>query len=129
MTTLVLDSGGINALANQRTRLLELRRRDAWPARVPSVVLVEALTGDHRRDTAANRLLKMCQISDVTELTAREAARLRGATGRAGSISVTDAVVVAFASTCDAPVILTSDPKDLGALADHARQRIVISPT
>lgn len=127
--TLVLDSGGVSTLANQRTRLLELRRREAWPARVPSVVLVEALTGDHRRDTAANRLLKMCQISDVTELTAREAARLRGATGRAVSISATDAIVVAFASTCDAPVILTSDPSDLGALADHAQQSILISPT
>jgi predicted nucleic acid-binding protein len=129
VTTLVLDSGGVTALAAQRTRLLELRRREAWPARVPSVVLVEALTGDHRRDIAANRLLKMCQIGDVTELMAREAARLRGSTGRAGSISATDAIVVAFASTCDAPVILTGDPKDLGALADYARQPILISPT
>jgi predicted nucleic acid-binding protein len=129
VTTLVLDSGGVSALATQRARLLELRRRQAWPAKVPSVVLVESLTGDHRRDTAPNRLLKMCQISDVTGLIAREAARLRGATGRAGSISATDAVVVAFASTCDAPVILTSDPKDIGALADHARKPILVSAT
>ena len=28
--TLVLDSGGVTALANERTGLLELRRREAW---------------------------------------------------------------------------------------------------
>jgi predicted nucleic acid-binding protein len=127
MTTLILDSGGVGALATQRARLAELRRRGLWPAQVPSVVLAEALTGDHGRDVAANRLLKACQISDVTELLAREAARLRGATGRAGTIAAMDATVVAFASACSAPVILASDPKDLGALADHAQQLIVIS--
>jgi predicted nucleic acid-binding protein len=129
MTTLVLDSGGVSALATQRARLAELRRRGLWPAQVPSVVLAEALTGDHRRDVAANRLLKACQIRDVTEILGREAARLRGATGRAGTIAATDAIVVAFAAACSAPVILTSDSKDLGALAAHAGQSIRISPT
>ena len=33
--TLVLDSGGITALAGQRARLAELRRRGLWPAQVP----------------------------------------------------------------------------------------------
>jgi predicted nucleic acid-binding protein len=129
VTTLILDSGGVSALATQRARLAELRGRGLWPAQVPSVVLAEALTGDHRRDVASNRLLKACQIRDVTELLGREAARLRGATGRAGTITATDAIVVAFASACSAPVILTSDPKDLGALADHAKQSILVSTT
>ena len=128
MATLILDRGGVGALATQRARLAELRRRGLWPVQVPSVVLAEALTGDHGRDVAANRLLKACQIRDVTELLAREAARLR-ATGRAGTIAAMDATVVAFASACSAPVILASDPKDLGALADHAQQPIVISAT
>jgi hypothetical protein len=128
VTTLILDSGGVSALAAQRARLAELRRRGLWPAQVPSVVLADALTGDHRRDVAANRLLKACQIRDVTELRGREAARLRGA-GRAGTITATDAIVVAFASACSAPVILTCDPKDLGALADHAGQSIFVSTT
>jgi hypothetical protein len=128
VTTLILDSGGVSALAAQRARLAELRRRGLWPAQMPSVVLADALTGDHRR-VAANRLLKACQIRDVTELRGREAARLRGATGRAGTITATDAIVVAFASACSAPVILTSDPKDLGALADHAGQSIFVSTT
>jgi predicted nucleic acid-binding protein len=127
VTTLVLDSGGVTALASRRARLAQLRQRGLWPAQVPSVVLAEALTGDHRRDFAANRLLKACQIRDVTELLSREAARLWGATGRAGTITATDAIVVSFASICSAPVIMTSDPKDLSTLAGHARQPILIT--
>lgn len=64
--TLVLDAGGITALAGQRARLMELRRRGLWPAQVPSIVLAEALTGDHRGDFHANRLLRACQVRDVT---------------------------------------------------------------
>lgn len=129
MRPLVLDSGGLSALATQRARLAELRRRGLWPAQVPSVILAEALTGDHRRDFAANRLLRACQIRDVTELVAREAARLRTATGRAGTIAATDAIVAAYASTLHAPVILTNDPTDLTALADHAVQPIAVFAT
>jgi hypothetical protein len=125
--TLVLDAGGVSALAGQRARLVELRRRGAWPAEVPSVVLTEALTGDHRRDFYANRLLRACQIRLVTEPHAREGARLRTATGRAATISATDAIVAAFASACPAPIVLTSDPRDLTALAEHAARPVMIA--
>jgi hypothetical protein len=53
--------------------------------------LAEALTGDHRRDFHADRLLRACQIRDVTEPCAREAARLRTATGHAAAISAANA--------------------------------------
>ena len=76
-----------------------------------------------------NRLLRTCQIRDVTERVAREAARLRTATSRAGTIAATDAIVVAFASTLKAPVVLTSDPTDLTALADHVLQPIAVVAT
>jgi predicted nucleic acid-binding protein len=125
--TLVLDAGGVSALAGQRARLMELRRRGAWPAQVPSAVLAEALTGDYRRDFQANRLLRACQIRDVTEPHAREGARLRAATGRGATISATDAIVAAFASACPDPVVLTSDPGDLAALTKHAARRITIA--
>jgi predicted nucleic acid-binding protein len=125
--TLVLDAGAVSALAGQRARLIELRRRGAWPAEVPSVVLAEALTGDHRRDFYANRLLRACQIRPVMEPHAREGARLRTATGRAATISATDAVVAAFASACPDPIVLTSDPRDLTALAEHAARPITIA--
>lgn len=127
--TLILDSGGLSALAGQRARLAELRRRGQWPAQVPAVVLTEALTGDHRRDFPTNRLLRACQVREVSEPVARAGARLRTATGRAGTISAVDAVVAAYAETCPEPVVLTSDPGDLTALAAHAGRRITVVRT
>lgn len=117
--TLVLDAGGLTALARQRARLHELRRRGLWPAQVPAVVLTEALTGDHRRDFHVNRLLRACQVCDVDEVQAREAARLRTATDGARGISAVDAVVAALAGAGPDAVVLTSDPLDLRALAEH----------
>lgn len=124
--TLVLDSGGITALAGQQARLRELRRRGQWPAEVPAVVLTESLTGDHRRDFAANRLVRACLVRDVDELLARRAAALRTSTRRADSISATDAVVAAFAEQSPDPVVLTSDPDDLTALTAHARHPVTV---
>lgn len=125
--TLILDSGGISALAGQRARLTELRRRGLWPAQVPAIVLAEALTGDHRRDFHANRLLRACQIRHVNEPLGRAAAQLRTATGRAGTISAADAVVAAYADVCPEPLVLTSDTADLTALAAHTHRRITIA--
>ncbi len=127
--TLVLDSGGVSALVRQRARLAELRHIGAWPPQVPAVVLAESLAGDHRHDFHANQLLRMCQVHDVDESLAREAAALRTATNRAGSISAVDAIVVAFAARQSAPVVLTTDPDDLGALAAQALQHITITGT
>ena len=125
--TLVLDSGGISALAGHRARLTELRRRGLWPAQVPAVVLAEALTGDHRRDFHANRVLRACQIRDVDETLGRAAAQLRTATGRAGTISAADAIVAAYADGCPEPLVLTSDAADLTALAAHTRRRVAVA--
>lgn len=122
--TLILDSGGLTALAGQRAKLAELRGRGLWPAQIPSVVLTEALTGDHRRDFTTNRILRACQVRDVGELMARAAAHLRTATGRAGRISAVDAVVVAHAASIPESIVLTSDPDDLTALAGTAPQGI-----
>jgi hypothetical protein len=126
--TLILDSGGITALAGQRARLAELRRRGLWPAQVPAVVLVEALTGDHRRDFHTNRLLRTCQIRDVSEPLARSAAHLRTASGRASAISAADAIVAAYADTCPEPIVITSDPAASTALTAHAGRRIKVAP-
>ena len=125
---LVLDSGGVSALAGQRARLVELRRRGLWPPLVPSVVLTEALTGDHRRDFHANRLLGMCQIKSIDEQLARQAAALRTATGIASDISATDAVVVSLGAQLEGASILTSDPGDLRALAAQSESAISITP-
>lgn len=126
MTTFVLDSGGISALAGQREYLVSLRARLNGPPLVPIIVLVETLTGDHRRDHDTNRLLRLCDIRHVDEVLVRDAARLRTLTGRAGTISATDAIVAAFADLQHDPVVLTSDPKDLIALAEHAKRPMAI---
>jgi hypothetical protein len=120
-------AGGRRGLADQRARLMELRARGLWPAQIPSVVLAESITGDHRRDFHANRLLRACQIRAAAEPHAREAARLRTATGRPATITATGGVVAAFASTCPSPIVLTSDPRDLAALAEHAARPITIA--
>jgi hypothetical protein len=61
VTRLVLDSGGLTRLSARRrdsAALIAVFRRDGlWPPLVPSVVLVEALSGRQRRDAAVNRLL------------------------------------------------------------------------
>ncbi len=124
--TLVFDSGGLSALVGQRARLRELLDRGLWPAQVPAVVLAESLTGDHRRDFHTNRLLRTCQVRDVDETQAREAARLRTATGRFASISAVDAIVAALAGASADAVVLTSDPLDLIALAAHAASPISV---
>lgn len=128
--TLVLDAGGVTALARERARLRVLRDRGQWPAQVPAVVLAEALTGDHRRDHATNRLLRACQIRPVTELQARAAAALRAATGRAGEISGTDAIVAAVAAVAvehgHEAIVLTSDLRDLRDLTAHSTTSVTV---
>ncbi|MGQ0745114.1 MAG: type II toxin-antitoxin system VapC family toxin [Acidimicrobiales bacterium] len=118
--TLVLDSGGISMLVENRARLEELRRRGEWPALVPAVVLTEALTGDHRRDFQQNRLLRSCDICPTDEILARRAAALRTAVGRARAPSAVDAIVVALADDVGGATVLTGDLRDLRALAQHA---------
>jgi hypothetical protein len=127
--TLVLDSDGITMLAGNRARLEELRRRGEWPALVASVILVEALTGDHRRDFHENRLLRTCEIRSVDETLARQAARLRASVSGRRSPSAADAVVVALADDVGGAVVLSSDPGDLRALARHTTNDVRIAST
>lgn len=127
--TLILDSGGVSALAGQRGRLAELRRRGEWPPQVPAVVLTESLTGDHRRDLHAIQLIRMCQVRDVGEPLAHEAASMRTRTGRAATISAVDAIVAALATAYPAPVVLTSDPDDLRALAETSDIPVAVAST
>ncbi|MDN5932908.1 MAG: PIN domain-containing protein, partial [Pseudonocardia sp.] len=124
--TLVLDSGGVSLLAASTADTARFRLRFGWPALVPSVVLAESLTGDHRRDHATNGFLQSCSVVDVDEHDAREAARLRTLTGRAGTITAVDAIVAALAARHREPVVLTGDPGDLGALVAHSRVPVTI---
>jgi hypothetical protein len=117
---LVLDSGGVSRLARRRqdsAALIAVFKRDGlWPPVVPSAVLAESITGRQRSDANINRFLKTCDIiEELPERLARRAGALR-AFARQGS--AVDAIVVALAEPGGA--VLTSDLKDLRALATHA---------
>lgn len=124
--TVILDAHGLSALAIKRAYLQELRRRGEWPAVVPSVVLTEALTGDHRRDHQENRLLRACDVRPVDELAARAAGTLRSETGGRRIPSAVDAIVVAVADNVGGGTVLTSDPADLRALASHTTNPVIV---
>jgi predicted nucleic acid-binding protein len=115
----VLDSGAVSALAERSVRalaLLEALRDVGTLPRVPTVVLVESLRGDARRDAPTHRFLRMCEIVEGVPFgLARRAAELRA---RARRGSAVDALVVAMAEPNG--VVLTSDVGDLTALATHA---------
>jgi predicted nucleic acid-binding protein len=125
--TVVLESHGVTVLAGDRARLGELRRRGEWPAIVPSVVLTEALTGDHRRDYDENRLLRTCDIRPVDEVLARSAARLRASTKTRRAPSAVDAIVVAIADDVGGATVLSSDTGDLRALARNTVNNVTIA--
>ena len=125
--TIVLDAHGLTALAARRADLEELRRRGEWPAIVPSVVLTEALTGDHRRDYHQNRLLRTCEIRSVDEVVARAASALRTRVGGRRRPSAVDATVVAMADAAGGATVLSSDPRDLRALAGYANNHVPVS--
>lgn len=124
--TLILDSHGVTRLAGDRARLAELRNREEWPPLVPTVVLTEALTGDHRRDYHENRLLRTCDLRAVDEVLAREAAALRAQVQARRIPSAVDAIVVAVADQAEGGIVLSSDPSDLRPLARHTHHPVRI---
>ncbi len=125
MSVLVLDSGGVSRLARQTqdaAALIAVFKRDGiWPPVVPSVVLVECLSGRQRTDALVNRFLKTCDVvEDLSERLARRAAALRAQARRGSAV---DAVVVALADPGGA--VLTGDMDDLRALAACADDVLV----
>lgn len=117
---LALDSGGLSRLSARTKTAVSLIRafqaQELWPPVVPTMVLVESLHGDPRRDANTHRFLKMCIIdASVSESTARRAAELRR---RARAGSAVDALVVAIAEP--GGTVLTGDRADIEALAAHA---------
>jgi hypothetical protein len=100
-----------------------LRAEGLWPPVVPSVVLVECLTGEGPRDATQNRFLRTCDVTDTIALSlARRAAWLRA---RARTGSAVDAIVTVAAEP--GGTVLTGDPADLRALASFATD-VTIEP-
>ena len=120
--TVVLDGAGLHAWAQRvpprelLTVMEVLRRRGAGQVLVPSVVTVEALTGD-ARDAPVNLTLEQVDVDESLPLDrTRTAARLRQGT----AASAVDAVVVEAAARTRAAFLVTSDPGDMTALLDRA---------
>ena len=126
---LVLDSGGLSALAEQSgDAIATLRMSRAAAARVvvPSVVIAESLRGD-AADARTNQILSGLVTVEIGEREAREAARLKRASRMTGVQHTIDALVVAVASLAGGGAILTSDVEDIAALAS-ARPDLVVVP-
>jgi predicted nucleic acid-binding protein len=126
VTRLVLDSGGVSRLARRSQDAAALItvfvRQGTWPPVVPTVVLVECLSGRPPHDAVTNRFLKTCDVvDDVSEHLARRAGVLRAAARRGSAV---DALVVAIAEPSGS--VLTGDIGDLQALAAHAEDVSVI---
>lgn len=124
--TVILDSHGVARLAGDRARLGELRNQGEWPPLVPTVVLTEALSGDHRRDYHENRLFRTSDLRDVDEALAREAAALRVQVQARRIPSAVDAIEVAVADQAGGGTVLSGDPGDLRALARHTHNPVRI---
>jgi predicted nucleic acid-binding protein len=126
---IVLDSGALSALAEE-SRTFRVALREALRKRasvvVPTAVIAEATTGDHRRDANVNRTLKQVSLVALDPRLARSAAALRHAHKRAGAGTI-DAIVVATADLVPGTEILTSDPTDLRLLASVRGQTHIIS--
>ncbi len=119
--TVVLDGAGLQAWARRvppRSLLAVmevLRRSGAGRVLVPSVVTVEALTGDDR-DAAVNQTMKGLDVDERLPLIRTwKAARMRQGTGA----SAVDAVVAEAATRSRAAYLVTSDPDDMTALIER----------
>src|SRR3989440_8995157 len=117
---LILDSGGVSMLAERSTQVAALitvfKRDGLWPPLVPSVVLVECLSGRPDSDARTNRFLKTCDVRTMPEeRLARRAAHIRGLARRGSAV---DAVVVAAAEP--GGTVCGGDVDDLRSLAARA---------
>lgn len=121
-TRIVLDTAGLEAWSRRRPpdqliAVMEVARA-ARSSRVvvPSVVLVEALTGS-RSDAGIDRRLGAVLVEDHLPVPrARRAASLRQGT----DASAVDAVVAEAAHRHAAHCVVTSDPGDLSTLLERA---------
>jgi predicted nucleic acid-binding protein len=115
---LTLDSGALVAYEQNDNRVrawLDKASKVGPPPVVPTVVIAEVWRGGQRSARVA-RLLKHCQIRDVTQEVARQAGDLMGRT--TAEYGAVDAIVVVVAAERGDDV-LTSDEGDLTVLADE----------
>lgn len=124
MSSLVLDAGAFLAVERgDRAVAAQLRaaQHGALQLRSTGAVIAQVWRESAGRQVALARLLKAVDVRSVDQALGRAAGVLLG---RAGAGDAVDATVVAVAVTGDR--ILTSDPGDIGALADASGRSIVV---
>lgn len=124
MTDVVLDSGPLSmwAAADRRMlAILEAVQRAGGVAFVPTVCLVESLTG-RPQDAHLHRLLKGVRIVPLDASGARGAAERRATVD---SDDVADPVVVATAARLRATIVST-DPDDMRSMASAMQPEVLV---
>ncbi len=122
MRTLVLDTGALIALHRRSSniwKLLDEAQRTGADVLIPAGTLAESVRGG-QRDVLIDRLVARpnIQVTAHDEQRARSAGRLLARTRTSDAI---DALVVAEALRHDRVIIATSDPHDIGDLAQAHR--------
>lgn len=123
MVALSFDAGVLIALERRDARAWAWMRRATereLPPVVSTAALAEAWRG--RGQTWLSNALRGCEIVPVSDTLARAAGVACGTTGAA----TLDAIIAATAATRGA-TLLTADPDDMNALADHFRALRVVS--
>jgi hypothetical protein len=120
---LVLDAGALReAEANPRGMVWALCREENRAGRqplVPTPVLAQIWRGGARQ-AGLSHVVKGCEMVGVDEAMARRIGKLLGISGTS---DIVDAMVVLVAMESGATV-LTSDPVDIGKIAEAAKARI-----
>ena len=124
MSGYLYDTGALIAAERGERLMWAVHRRildQGIRPSVPSTVLAQAWRGGPQPQLS--RLLAGCAIREFTEVEARMAGKLLGASR---TVDIVDASVVVFARQ-RAEEVLTSDPDDLGPLSEslgHPKPRI-----
>jgi len=116
---LVYDTGALLAAERNDRRMIFLHNEAMLSTRqivVPAPVLAQAWRGGAGRQANLSVVLKVCEIDETSEQTAKAAGVLLGASSTSDAVG---AIVVATALRLGAHVF-TSDPNDLHKLADSA---------
>ncbi|MFV2062480.1 MAG: twitching motility protein PilT [Chloroflexota bacterium] len=125
MSNLVLDAGALIAVERgDRTMMARLAvARENGDELVTNAAAVAQAWRDGSTQVRLVRLLHATKVSVVDLAAGQSAGELLG---RSGTHDVVDATVTLLARSGD--IILTSDPIDLGALAEAAGIRVRIVP-
>lgn len=120
--SMVLDAGALVAIERGDREMIALIKRERGNDRAPLThggVIGQVWRGGHGRQANLARLLPGVDVTPIDDGLGRRVGVLLG---EAGAVDVIDAAVVLLAE--DGDDIFTSDPRDLGVLAETAGRHV-----